>query len=149
MRLSKFLAMGTATASLILIVAAPSHAQKSKTIQNQRQQTTVKPVAVKPYVRPVAPTVRDHRNAANPAVKPSGEKRKPSGCITPTVGGGCLGIPKNPFGDPKKEAERKRTGDHRVMDHRLKGSDGGPVPVGRIYTSSRPTPPPARKRSPD
>ena len=87
MRLSKVLAMGTATASLILIVAAPSHAQKSKTIQNQRQQTTVKPVAMKPYVRPVAPTVRDHRKAANPAVKPSGEKRKSSTCVQSLVGG--------------------------------------------------------------
>ena len=84
----KFLAMGTATASLIVIVAPPSHAQQRKTLQNQRQQTTVKPPAMKPYVRPVAPTVRDHRNAANPAVKPSERKRqKSSTCVKSLLGG--------------------------------------------------------------
>jgi hypothetical protein len=33
-RLLKFLALGTATASLILMMAAPSHAQQGKTIQD-------------------------------------------------------------------------------------------------------------------
>jgi hypothetical protein len=129
MRLSKFLAVGAATASLILIVAAPSHAQQRKTLQNQRQHTTVKPVAVNPAavksnVRSVAPTVRDHRKAANPAVKPSGEKRGP--CVTSVVGGSCVGGTVGKVGKafatsgvPGFAIKHKKPRE-RVVDHRKK-----------------------------
>jgi hypothetical protein len=104
MRLSKFLAVGTAAASLILIVAAPSHAQKSKTIQNQRQQTTVKPVAVKTAIQQGGPSARDHRTnsrdhrkANTPApqggvtVTSTGRKRGSTPCIKSVLGGPCIG----------------------------------------------------------
>ena len=104
MRLSKFLAVGTAAASLILIMAAPSHAQQSKTIQNQRQQTTVKPVAVKTAIQQGGPSARDHRTnsrdhrkANTPApqggvtVTSTGRKRGSTPCIKSVLGGPCVG----------------------------------------------------------
>src|SRR3989304_8659396 len=91
MRLSKFLAITSATASLILIMPAPSHAQQGKSTQNQRRLAVEnKPVA---QPRPVASSVRDHRGKTgtnNPAVKPSGENRKSSTCVQSFIGGPSL-----------------------------------------------------------
>jgi hypothetical protein len=61
MRLSKFLVIGAAVASLALVMAAPSDAQ-----QWSPSGSKPPPVA-KP--RPVAPTVRDHRTTSTPTVR--------------------------------------------------------------------------------
>ena len=153
MRLPKFLAITIAIASLIFIVAAPSYAQQGKTTQNVRSTATPPLSLNKPYVRPVVPNARDHRKAANPTptVKPSEKKRgSRSGCASPSVGGRCLGFNQDFFRSKEDiKAEKKRTGEYRVLDHRYKSSDGGPVKAGSYYTPSSSTPPPARKRSPD
>lgn len=91
MLLSKLLALAFTTAGLILIAAAPSHAQQGKSKQNVRSTATPALSTNKPYVRPVAADTRDHRKAANPAVKPSGEKRKSSTCTKSVLGGPCVG----------------------------------------------------------
>jgi len=96
MRLSKFLALGAAAASLIMIMFAPSHAQQGTTTQNQRLRT-VKPAAV----NQTGPTLRDHSKPANSAatapggvtVTPSARKRhkSTSPCIKSVLGGPCVG----------------------------------------------------------
>jgi len=100
MRLSKYLALGAATAGLILIVAAPSHAQQGKTIQNQRQFAVEKKPVAQP--RPVASTVRDHRKSATSTksaaggvtVNPTtGEKRTGSSSCVRFAIGGCVSKP--------------------------------------------------------
>ena len=61
MQLSKLLVIGAAAATIVLVMAAPSHAQ-----QWSPQNTKPPPVA---NPRPVAPTVRDHRTTATPTVR--------------------------------------------------------------------------------
>jgi len=135
MRLSKFLAIGTATASLILIAPAPSHAQQGKSTQNVRSTATPALSTNKPYVRPVAADTRDHRGKTgtnNSAVKPSGEKRKSSTCVQSFLGGPSVctggkviaGPLKPPIvavteaqrflrGEKSKNKKRSQTVDHR------------------------------------
>jgi len=160
MRLPKFLAITIATVCLNLIVAAPSHAQQKSATQNVKSSTRPLLNTNEPYVRPVASDARDHRKAANPTptVTPSGERRR-DGCLTGSVGGRCLTSPGKAADKMfKTEDEKKRSGQYRVMDHRIKGSDGGPVPIAVNpnprtsppgYSPSTLPPPPARKRSPD
>jgi hypothetical protein len=87
MQLLKAVAIAIATTGLIFFATPPSHARQGKSTQNVRSTATPALSTNKPYVRPVAADTRDHRKAANPAVKPSGEKRKSSTCVQSFVGG--------------------------------------------------------------
>jgi len=94
MRLSKFLAVGIATAGLILIMAAPSDAQQPSTTQKLKSPALMN---VKPAIKQGGPTVRDHRKPSTSTatasggvtVKSTGGKRKSSTCVKSVLGGPC------------------------------------------------------------
>ena len=76
MRLSKFLALATATAGLIVITAAPSDAQQTRPTARDHR-TTSQPAA----------NVRDHRKAATPERKSPGIVSRELGSATKPVRG--------------------------------------------------------------
>ena len=100
MRLSKFLALATATIGLILILPAPSDAQQGSTTRNAAPPLVQKPKPVVRDNRPANTNTRDHRKSANSAENAPGgvtvtasERRKRGGspCIKSVLGGPCIG----------------------------------------------------------
>ena len=84
MRLSKFLAVGIATAGLILIMAAPSDAQQPSTTQKLKSPALMN---VKPAIKQGGPTVRDHRTTSQPAANVRDHRKSSQGIVSATGSG--------------------------------------------------------------